>query len=523
MDIDNIIGYYAGFSVFLFSEVVFVKKSVVLIGGILLLILGMFIFISPDGLSLGVVAVMGLIVLAGFIFGITPNLIYMSAFKQGVHRLEDLKKVNSSNPWIQLSEDKQVFSQNTLDNMFNEYIEKAMQQREKGVIISDIENIFNEDTVSLRSWRGVVIQISGTLTALGLLGTFLGLVTGISGITFANLEDTVNGIESLLRGITTAFYTSIVGVILSITFNAVYRVIWNMTMRSMNLFIERFHLDVQPRTDELIKAKEYLNTEKMLGYLSRIQDLGTKFLGASETSREQEQRIMMELLSGEKKGELTYVFEPVCELSNRNVIKAEVSLRWNHEQLGTISPSIYMPVVLSNGYIVKLDEKMWDTACDALAQWYNRDVHPIPLVFKVSKNEMMSVNIPEYMTGLIEKHGLTPRDIEISLDADGYILCRDETLKTEQELLKKGFKVSVYGFDGDYIDLDLSAVNDALKLDEIFDQAINDGISLTASKIESAKQLADLKKFGCNIGKGEHLYKQLTKNEFEELMNYQLI
>lgn len=506
------------------------KKSVVLIGGLLLLILGLFIFISPDGLSLGVVSVMALMVIAGFIFGITPNLIYASGFKQGLKSLEDMKKVNSSNPWVLLAENKHVFSQSTLDGMFNDYIEKAIQQREKGVIISDIENIFNEDTVSLRSWRGVVIQIAGSLTALGLLGTFLGLVTGISGISFGNVEDTMNGIESLLRGITTAFYTSIVGVILSVTFNAVYRIIWNMTMRSMNIFIERFHLEVQPRTDEMIKAKEYLNTEKMLGYLSRIQDLGSKYLGATESTREQEQRVMMELLTGEEKGEITYVFEPYCDLSNRNIIKAAVSLRWNHEQLGTVSPSIYMPVILSNGYIVKLNEKMWAKACGALKKWYQEGVHPIPLIFKVSKNEIMSVDIPEYMTNLIENYGLTPRDIEISLDADGYILCRDETLKTEQALLKKGFKVSVCGFDGDYIklkkvmadeiNLDLNAVSDELKLDEIFDQAINDGISLTASNINSAKQLADLKKYGCDFGMGSHLYQQLTKNDFEELMNY---
>lgn len=506
------------------------KKSVVLIGGILLLVSGMFVFISPDALSLGVVAVMALIVMVGFIFGITPNIFFVSGFKQGVQSLDDFKKVNSSNPWLQLSENKHVFSQDTLDNMMNDYVEKAMQQREKGVIISDIETVFNEDALSVRSWRGVVLQISGTLTALGLLGTFLGLVTGISGISFTNLDDTVNGIETMLRGMTTAFYTSIVGVILSIVFNAVYRIIWNMTLRNMNLFIERFHSDVQPQTDEQIKAKEYLNTEKMLGYLSRIQEMGTKYLGASDTAGEQEQRVMMELLAGEKKGEITYTWEPVCDLSDRSIIKAAVALRWNHEQLGTISPSIYMPVVQSNGYIVKLDEKLWENACAALAAWYSGNAHPVPVVFRVSKPEMLSVDIPERVAQLLEKYQLAPRDIELSLDADGYTLCRAKALEIEQELLKKGFKVSIYGFDGDFIklnkvmadeiDLDLAKVSESMELSDVFDTAINEGINLTSSNINSAKQLADLRKYGCNIGKGEHLYQRISKEEFEELMHY---
>ena len=469
---------------------------------------------------------MGLIIMAGFVFGITPCLVYMNGFKQGTKKLENFKRVNSSNPWIQLADEKHMFSQKTLDEMMSDYIEKAIQQREKGVIVSEIENVFNEDSIALRSSRGVILQISGTLTALGLLGTFLGLVTGISGITLANAEDTLSGIERLLSGITTAFYTSIVGVILSIMFNAVYRIVCNMTMRSMDMFIEKFHSDIQPRTDEMIRAKEYLNTEKMLGYLSGIQDSVTKLFGASDVSREQEQRIMLELLSGEKNGEITYSFEPVYELTNRNIIKAEVNLRWSHEQLGIISPSVYMPIVISNGYIVKLHKKMWEKACEAIALWYQNGARPLPLVFKVTKNEIMSVDIAEYMTELLERHGLAPRNIEISLDAYGYVLCKTEAVKLEQELLKKGFKVPIFGFDGDFIklkdvmadeiDLDLSIVSDDIKLDEIFDQAINSGVNLTAGHIESAKQLVDLKRYGCSVGKGEHLHKQMTKKNLKK-------
>ena len=73
------------------------KKSVVFIGGILLAISGMLAYISPDKLSLTVVAVMGVIVMLGFVFGITPLLHYIGAFKQGIENLESLKKTNSDN------------------------------------------------------------------------------------------------------------------------------------------------------------------------------------------------------------------------------------------------------------------------------------------------------------------------------------------------------------------------------------------------------------------------------------------
>ena len=220
------------------------KKSVVFIGGILLAISGMLAYISPDKLSLAVVSIMGVIVMLGFVFGIIPLLQYIGAFMQGTENLEGLKKINSDNLWVPLARIEPFFGQKKIDDMFSEYIEKAAEQREQGVVISDIENVINDDSISVRSWRGVVLQIAGTLTALGLLGTFLGLATGISGVKYGSLEDTVAGVETMLRGITTAFYTSIAGVILSIIFNAVYRIVWNMTLRQLQLFIERFHMIV---------------------------------------------------------------------------------------------------------------------------------------------------------------------------------------------------------------------------------------------------------------------------------------
>lgn len=506
------------------------KKSIIFIGGILLLVCAMFVVVSPNKLSMAVVGLMTVFVALGFVFGITPNLQYISAFKQGVRNLDDVRKINSTNLWLPLSQIKPFFGQKALDNMFSDYIEKAMEQREQGVVISDVENAINEDSLSVRSWRGVVLQISGTLTALGLLGTFLGLVTGISGVGFGTLEETVSGIETMLTGITTAFYTSIVGVILSIAFNAVYRVVWNMMLREHQLFIERFHIVIQPEAEEMVRAKQYLNTEQMIGYLARIQDMGTKLMNMTGTAESQEQRVMIELLAGVQRGELTFSLEPICDLSDRSVVKAEANLRWNHEQLGMINPATYMSIVSANGYIVKLDTTMWQNVCAMLKAWYDAGLHPAPVVVNISKTDILAMDIAEYFTDLVERYGLTPRDIELSLAAEAYTVCYDEVSKLESALLQKGFKVSVYGFDGDFmklrdtradeIKLDLSSLAEDVDLVYIFDQAVSRHYKLTADGILSAKVLADVKKSGCDFGQGSHLYKALTRKEYEALMQY---
>ena len=509
------------------------KKSIVFIGGILLIVCGMFAVIAPDKLSMGVVAIMGIIVIMGFIFGIMPLLRCIGAFKQGVAQLDDVKKINSDNRWLPLSEINPFFGHRMLDELFTEYVEKAMEQREQGVVVSDIESVINDDALSVRSWRGVVQQISGTMTALGLLGTFLGLVTGISGVTYGTLQDTVAGIQTLLQGITTAFYTSIVGVILSIIFNAVYRIVWNLALRELQLFIESFHLIVQPKADDYIRGQQYLNSQQTIGYLSRIYDMGSKLMNTVSAAEAEEQRVMIEMLAGAEKDEFTFCLEPVCRLADRTVVKAEVNLRWNHEQLGTIHPDRYLPVIKANGYIVKLNTAMWEKVCAMLHDWIEKGYHPLPLVLKVTKTDILAMDIAAHTAKLIADYQLTPRNLEIAIDADAYRVCYPETIRTEKDLLQKGIKVTINGFDGDFLSLqetqaddirlDLKAFGEDVSDETVrgaFEQAVMRHVNLSAGGIDSAKQLAQVKKAGCEYGRGEHLYQQLTRRELETLMDY---
>ena len=127
-----------------------------------------------------------------------------------------------------------------MDQLFREYRDKVKQQRQNGQIVSDLEDILNEDVLALYSWQGVVAQIPGTLTGLGILGTFIGLLRGLRNINFVTVEAALSSVQSILTGIDTAFYTSIAGVILSILFNISNNILRNTMDREMGIFLEVF-------------------------------------------------------------------------------------------------------------------------------------------------------------------------------------------------------------------------------------------------------------------------------------------
>lgn len=84
---------------------------------------------------------------------------------------------------------------------------------------------FSEDRLlgqhmNLRFWN----SISAILVGFGILGTFVGLVWGLipfSSIDFQNTDQIKNAIRELLSGVSTAFVTSVWGMMTSLLFNAV--------------------------------------------------------------------------------------------------------------------------------------------------------------------------------------------------------------------------------------------------------------------------------------------------------------
>lgn len=88
---------------------------------------------------------------------------------------------------------------------------------------------------------GICDLIPGTMTGLGILGTFLGLVLGISGFDTASTEAITSSISGLLSGMGTAFLTSIVGVFFSLVFSYLHKIIYDYANKNLELFINNFH------------------------------------------------------------------------------------------------------------------------------------------------------------------------------------------------------------------------------------------------------------------------------------------
>ena len=210
------------------------------------------------------------------------------------------------------------FRQKKMDQLFREYRDKVKQQRQNGQIVSDLEDILNEDVLALYSWQGVVAQIPGTLTGLGILGTFIGLLRGLRNINFVTVEAALSSVQSILTGIDTAFYTSIAGVILSILFNISNNILRNTMDREMGIFLEVFHRVVLPTTQEQERYRSRRETRQIMDLLDRLpkkDDYSASGMGATADSAIGNERLLMpQILNGLKKNEFIFLLQPQYEI-----------------------------------------------------------------------------------------------------------------------------------------------------------------------------------------------------------------
>lgn len=506
----------------------------ILIGGIILTAY------APDEISTVFIVLMEMIVFLGVVFGVFPLLQFYQGFDNGMENIERALEVQTSSTWSVMAQLEEFFHQRVLDELFREYKDKVQGQRESGQVLADIEDYVNDEVLGLRSWQSIISQVPGTLTGLGILGTFIGLIIGIQGIGFSSVNVALTSVQTLLAGIQVAFYTSIAGVILSLLFNIMYRMAWNIMTRNLGMFVEEFHKNVIPSVDEQLRYRERKDLKQITDLLERlpkgggfsVSNGGGNLQGQSSGN---EQVLMPQILQGLKDGEFMFYLQPRFNLNNRSIVGAEALVRWNHGKLGMVSPAVFIPLLESNGYITKLDQYIWEQVCVTIRKWIDSGTRPVPITINVTKTDIMAMNVVDFFDEMLKKYRIPPRQLEIDIAENAYMQAGATAIETESKLRQNGFKVAVDGFDGNFIAL--SAIDglqaDILKLDlrhyagnsnqgalnGLFDQSRKLQYSMAVEGIESMEQLTMLRKCGCSEGQGFYLSKPVSIEDFEKMLS----
>ncbi|MCR4611137.1 MAG: EAL domain-containing protein, partial [Lachnospiraceae bacterium] len=217
---------------------------------------------------------------------------------------------------------------------------------------------------------------------------------------------------------------------------------------------------------------------------------------------------------------------------------AEALVRWNHPQLGMISPGDFIPLFESNGLIQKLDQFVWKSAAAQIKEWKEKFGLTIPISVNVSRIDIYNPDLEEVLAAIVEINGLKTNELFLEITESAYADDASRLIEVVNNLRERGFEIEMDDFGTGYSSLNmLTAIPiDALKMDMSFVRnMLEDDMSLKlvqliidiasfldvpviAEGVETKDQLDTLRDLGCDLIQGYYFSKPVPANEFEEFI-----
>lgn len=233
-------------------------------------------------------------------------------------------------------------------------------------------------------------------------------------------------------------------------------------------------------------------------------------------------------------GEFVMFLQPKYSISTEGIVGAEALVRWIHPEKGMISPMEFIPVFEKNGFIIKLDEYMWEQACRAIRDWLDRGVEPVPISVNISRVHLSSGKFVDVLDGLVEKYGIPKHLIETEITETSENAGDEEIIK---KLKDRGYMLLMDDFGSGYSSLNMlkSTPFDVIKIDRDFfsEFMLSDrgkkiishtismskdiGLDMVAEGVETKEQAEFLQNCGCDVAQGYFYSKPISRNDFEHL------
>lgn len=250
-----------------------------------------------------------------------------------------------------------------------------------------------------------------------------------------------------------------------------------------------------------------------------------------------EKQIKADMIPALENGEFIPYFQPKYDISTGSVVGAEALIRWKHPQKGLIPPNKFIPLFERNGFILNVDEYMWEATCKEMRSWIDEGHELIPISVNVSRVHAFDSSFCKKLRALVEKYNI-PTNMLILEFTESVFLEDVETLcNVMNELRDSGFILSMDDFGSGYSSLNMlkTIPLNEVKIDKEF---LNETVSsnkgktvvagtiflmnqlnmhIVAEGVETAKQAEFLLAAGCETAQGYYYSKPLPVEDFKKV------
>lgn len=235
--------------------------------------------------------------------------------------------------------------------------------------------------------------------------------------------------------------------------------------------------------------------------------------------------------------EISLNFQPQVD-ADKNVVGAEVLVRWNSEKIGAVSPALFIPIAEQTGLIIELGNYILEQSLITLQSWHEKGIAMPHLSINISMRQFLHHGFVDSVSRLIALHLDKALCNRLTFEVTESIVAEDinNVILRMNELKVLGIHFSMDDFGTGYsslshvkrlpiseIKIDQSFVaeierqeGDKAMIKTILSMARMFHFSVVAEGVETAGQFDFLAANGCTIFQGFYFATPLSKEKFEQ-------
>jgi diguanylate cyclase (GGDEF)-like protein len=225
-------------------------------------------------------------------------------------------------------------------------------------------------------------------------------------------------------------------------------------------------------------------------------------------------------------------YQPVVSLASGRIESFEVLLRWEHPEIGPISPVEFIPVAEEIGLIVPIGRYVLEKALAQFAEWKKADpmYRPRRISVNASVREIVQTDYVEHVESAVRRYGLLPGELILEVTESAILSSGKFSFGTLERLKAIGVGLAIDDFGTGYSSLRYlqQFPFDELKIDRSFVGGVDGrlasepivsmlinlskavGVHIVAEGVETAAQAARLRSLGATYAQG-YLYGAAVK------------
>lgn len=219
----------------------------------------------------------------------------------------------------------------------------------------------------------------------------------------------------------------------------------------------------------------------------------------------------------------TQYYQPQFDIQSGKLRGFEALIRWNDDELGTISPSIFIPLAEESGLIIPIGRWVLRTAMTTLKTWQAKYDFRGIISVNVSPIQLLSETFISELEEMLIEFKVDPELLEIEITEGVMINNMGDAIDKLRHIKAMGLRVSLDDFGTGYsslsylqmlplntLKIDKAFINDITSKDgvqatitrSIIDMVEKMGLETIAEGVENKEQLDLLHKFNCNFVQG---------------------